>query len=838
MDRNGYDEWGNWGSTLHVAEVMSHSLERAITKSNGEIDWVTHGSGGNSTSNLAAGKYRFHYSAQRPHYYNCGIRPGRGETDNWTPPYECQSVMVVHSQCSAILTVTNGPNMTVSGNPRANYPAGVAISFPAQVRNTASAISYMATHQEARNVRYRIDLDIGRTGTVNQQFQETVGDFAAGENRTYSRTWTNPTVGNHAIRHCINPAGGTSVNSGSHCSGWKNFTVTNNVASLPPSLSFTADPMVVRPGQTTLLSWVPGNVTNCVASATPPNANWSGAISAMRATHVKASAPLSADTTFRLACRDVSGATITRTRKVIVEPGALNLPTIHLDIDRSRITLGHEANLAWTAFNANRCTATTQPNTVPEWRGSVNLGGNPGGAVVPVFPNAAGSYRFNLSCSNAAGSVSRSVTLAVISDVTPPPTHPEFETPPEEPPADEALPPQIVRFEPEHSDVIYGGDNKLEFVVLNTPASGCRLSGTGISGSVSVTFNATSRVGTYTPPTGIFTTPGTKNYTLTCQRLPEYAGTDHPAVAHTSFTVTRPPAPVIEEFTINNESPTASVNYGTNPRFRWRTQNVTGNNCRITGSSITPFVPVNSLGAINTSGRPVGLFNASNGVTSFPYNREYTITCTGLPGSSPNTDKKTVTLSVVPPAPQITLVSDPTASNPIFVDTDVTLHWSMQNTRNCVFTGPGGPISPFGGVGGSAVGAAPPASGSYGLTSIKRDQAGTYRISCDGFPGAPTGVRVATVNLDVLHEAKITVDPTVIRWGEETRVEWEHDESSACTFTGTGLTNTVGTPGGDGLRSGSQIISGITGERTFTIDCGPGGSDSATVRVLPTVQET
>jgi hypothetical protein len=51
-----------------------------------------------------------------------------------------------------------------------------------------------------------------------------------------------------------------------------------------------------------------------------------------------------------------------------------------------------------------------------------------------------------------------------------------------------------------------------------------------------------------------------------------------------------------------------------------------------------------------------------------------------------------------------------------------------------------------------------------------------------------------------------------------------------CTITGPGITTTPGSITG-------RLSATVNGESTYTMTC-PGGSDTVTVEILPTVQET
>lgn len=77
------------------------------------------------------------------------------------------------------------------------------------------------------------------------------------------------------------------------------------------------------------------------------------------------------------------------------------------------VAAGGTTQLAWSATNATACTASATPAT-NGWSGAKNLAGN------QAINGLSATTQFNLSCSNAAGSTSRSVTVTV--STTPVPT--------------------------------------------------------------------------------------------------------------------------------------------------------------------------------------------------------------------------------------------------------------------------------------------------------------------------------------------------------------------------------------------------------------------------------
>jgi len=103
----------------------------------------------------------------------------------------------------------------------------------------------------------------------------------------------------------------------------------------------------------------------------------------------------------------------------------------------------------------------------------------------------------------------------------------------------------------------------------------------------------------------------------------------------------------------------------------------------------------------------------------------------------------------------------------------------------------------------------------------------TYTVSCTGSRGNASDVLVVTAGAGTVGE--VEVDPSIVRKGDPVEVTWT-GATDACTLTGPGVNMTTSEP------SGSTQIT-VNGESTYTLTC-PGGTDTATVKVLPVIQET
>jgi hypothetical protein len=78
-------------------------------------------------------------------------------------------------------------------------------------------------------------------------------------------------------------------------------------------------------------------------------------------------------------------------------------PNVTLNLSASTINVGATSTLSWTATNAASCSASGAWNNTQQLSGSLMLS-----------PNAAGSYTYNLTCSNADGYTRATQLLTVV----------------------------------------------------------------------------------------------------------------------------------------------------------------------------------------------------------------------------------------------------------------------------------------------------------------------------------------------------------------------------------------------------------------------------------------
>lgn len=188
-----------------------------------------------------------------------------------------------------------------------------------------------------------------------------------------------------------------------------NKTVTYNfsqggVATPPPTVTLSANPIAINPGQSSTLSWNSSNAYSCSAPWTT-----STVISGSKIVFPAGT------TAYNITC--VSGPTqpyqsVTATATVIV---ASVIPTVVITANPTNIQSGQSSTLNWTSTNATSCTASDGSGN---WVGAKNVNG-----YFNTGPLAT-TTTFTITCSNTGqsgtGSMTGSVTVTVNATVPAP----------------------------------------------------------------------------------------------------------------------------------------------------------------------------------------------------------------------------------------------------------------------------------------------------------------------------------------------------------------------------------------------------------------------------------
>ena len=190
------------------------------------------------------------------------------------------------------------------------------------------------------------------------------------------------------------------------------------VSAAAPSITFTANPMTVSLGSSTVLSWTVTNAAECIASSSNHEADWSGVKSYSGTSSQTVIPTLSPTTTYNLVCTGVGGTTqrsLMIGTTIVGQCGWANgvavssAPTLGLcDQGQASFVSGTGP---WTWTCAGSTSATTMSCSAPA-AGSVGAGtcalNNP---VIASFP-ASGTYSISGS-GNSYSLVGNEGTLLV-----------------------------------------------------------------------------------------------------------------------------------------------------------------------------------------------------------------------------------------------------------------------------------------------------------------------------------------------------------------------------------------------------------------------------------------
>ncbi len=188
------------------------------------------------------------------------------------------------------------------------------------------------------------------------------------------------------------------TNAGGTGTAQTSVTVTNGTTVSPPAVSISATPNPVGVGSGATVSWSATNSpTSCTASG-----SWSGAKSASGSQVVTVTA--AGTQTYTIQCTNSTGSS---TKSAVIT--AVAKPTVNVSVSQGTITAGSNTTVTWTTGNSpTSCTAGGTG-----WTGSKATGG---GSQSVSFTTA-GTYTFNLSCSNSGGTTTSSTASVTVNAV-------------------------------------------------------------------------------------------------------------------------------------------------------------------------------------------------------------------------------------------------------------------------------------------------------------------------------------------------------------------------------------------------------------------------------------
>jgi hypothetical protein len=172
------------------------------------------------------------------------------------------------------------------------------------------------------------------------------------------------------------------------------YKLSASAGAPQPTVSLSANPTTVNAQGSSQLTWSTSNADACTASG-----GWSGSKATAGSETV---GPLSAGTTFTLACTNTAGGTGSNSVTVSVT-SSTPAPTVSLSASPAAVPLGSSSTLSWMTSNATSCTAGGG------WSGSKSVP-NGSQSVGPI--NAAAT--FSLSCTGSGGTTQKSIMISIL----------------------------------------------------------------------------------------------------------------------------------------------------------------------------------------------------------------------------------------------------------------------------------------------------------------------------------------------------------------------------------------------------------------------------------------
>lgn len=208
------------------------------------------------------------------------------------------------------------------------------------------------------------------------------GNWSGVKNSSGEETINSVSESGIYVLSCVGP-GGVAVDA-----------VSVSVNTTEVTVSLTADPATVPLNGSTMLHWVSNNADSCTASG-----GWSGDKST---SGVETIDSLVANSTFNLSCSG-SGGTAADSVSVTVDATLLS---VNLTADPISVANNGSTTLSWESNNADSCTASG------DWSGSKGLSGT------ETIEGLSADSQFTLTCSDANGSVSDSIDVAITETTT------------------------------------------------------------------------------------------------------------------------------------------------------------------------------------------------------------------------------------------------------------------------------------------------------------------------------------------------------------------------------------------------------------------------------------
>ncbi|MDQ5931147.1 MAG: hypothetical protein QG674_313 [Patescibacteria group bacterium] len=289
-------------------------------------------------------------------------------------------------------------------------PTTAVVSTPTNFSATIANSGTASTGASFTNL-FQFD-DNADHSTVFASQTVSAGPISAGGNASPSVSYSFGTLGTWYVRACAdkNSPGDVGTinesNENNNCGTWTSISVT----SLPPPptyfVTLDASPTPIFAGISSMLNYRGENVSNCVASATPVSATWTGVKTVLSSYTYENTGPLNTTTTFYISCDSVDGPKNAEKTVTVIPNGGGSVVTALLSVngeERVNINLGESATLSWSC----------SPNTTNASGIGFSTGGVLNGSI-SVSPTRNTTYTLNcVKTTDPTGSGSAQATVLV-----------------------------------------------------------------------------------------------------------------------------------------------------------------------------------------------------------------------------------------------------------------------------------------------------------------------------------------------------------------------------------------------------------------------------------------
>lgn len=542
------------------------------------------------------------------------------------------------------------------------------------------------------------------------------------------------------------------------------LSVSSAAPAAPPTMSFSAQPTFIQPGQSTVLTWGTSNATSCSASGGSAAIGWSGAQPlSSSGIHV---GPIAAvgSYSYTLTCMGAGGSA-SKSVTIVVSTASQPPPvTVNISVSPQQIVAGASAALTWSSSNADSCAASGS------WSGAQPLLGS---ALSTGTLTTPGVYSYTLTCTGSGGSASGSATASLT--VNPAPA-------------------AITGLSATPSTIPTG-----QYVALawsSAGATSCTASGgtgsDGWSGAVGVSSPSTD--------IGPLNTAGLYAYTLVCTGP---GGASAPSSVNVTVTAPSTAAAILAFRATPN-----TLQTGQSTMLTWSTSGATS----CTGSGGTGSDGWAGPQPTASSGTSIGPINTAGNYT-------YTLTCTG-PGGPSAPVSVGVDVNSTPPAAAIT--SFTVTPSALQTGQSITLTWTTTNATSCTASNGTGSDGWSGAMPTSSAGT------SIGPINTAGSYNYALTCTGPGGTGAPASSSiVVTTAPPVAGIGFFTATPSSIQTGQSFTLAWASSAATSCAATGgTGSDAWHGSVATSSSATSIGPIA-TAGSYTYTLTCtGPGGSSA------------